>query len=104
VTTAGVQFCSSDIRYRNRALEGYRVIFDGTAAQPLAESKEEYLVGEEKKKIEMEEKRKLEIEITPKQRRKKGSIFQNRNKSGTKWRTKLPIDLGYIANFQGWMD
>jgi hypothetical protein len=50
VTTAGVQFCSSDIRYRNRALEGYRVIFDGTAAQPLAESKEEYLVGEEKKK------------------------------------------------------
>jgi hypothetical protein len=58
VTTAGVQFCRSDIRYRNRALEGYRVIFDGTAAQPLAESKEEYLVGEEKKKIEMEEIRK----------------------------------------------
>jgi hypothetical protein len=91
---AGVEFSSADIRYRNRPVQGYQVIFDGTAAQPLAESKEEYLVGEENKKIEIEEQRKLEIEKEKKQveiEEKRKLEIEKEIKKGSNGRTKETI-------------
>jgi hypothetical protein len=75
-------------------VQGYQVIFDGTAAQPLAESKEEYLVGEENKKIEIEEQRKLEIEKEKKQVEIEGKRkleIEKEIKKGSNGRTKETI-------------
>jgi hypothetical protein len=62
--TAGVQFCSSDVRYRSRPLEGYQVIFEGPAAKDesfktSAESEDAFLIEKDKKKVEMEEKKRF---------------------------------------------
>jgi hypothetical protein len=58
-------------------LEGYRVIFDGTAAQPLAESKEEYLVGEEKKKrLKWKKRESLKLKLLLSKDVKKGVFFR----------------------------
>jgi hypothetical protein len=58
---AGVEFASSDIRYRDRPIQGYQVIFDGSEAQPFFESKMEEVVEEKEEKKGNEEQKILEF-------------------------------------------
>lgn len=78
----GVEFASSDIRYRDRPVQGYQIIFDSTKGvgeeNKMIEIEElrQLKIEEEKKQLEIEEKKKLQIE----QEKMKAALEEQRKK------------------------